>query len=796
MQRQGIPSCLHRAVKYWTVTTAYQRSIRLMIASLATIVLMAGCSHRKATVSDLQYCDDIKGVSYYREHNGDVAWPCLDNQTAEVVAISQEPRNLLRRTEDAPREITLAEAIQTALTQNQVIETSALGGVGAKGVLTNPNIAATVYDPAIQASGVLFGRRSVESALADFDATFSSRLAFSSNDVNLPTASITGGGNRAAFTSSLAKQFATGGTISLNHDWYHTEDAIPFGAATPNYAGRIGAQLRQPMLAGSGTEYTRIAGPANPNFGQITGVSQGVAIARINQDISIADFEISVRNAVRDIENGYWDLFLSYRLFDTAVQAHKAALENWRVENVRLRVGDSNSGDVALAADRLYETKAQVELSLNRIFTSESELRRLIGMPMNDGTVLMPVDEPSLAELVPDWTASLTEALTYRTELRRQKWNVKSLQLQLQAARSLVRPRLDLFAGYDVNGAGDTLLSQSGAPFSSGVGSMSQQNLDSWNAGVEFSVPLGYRFSRSQVRNLELQVTRATAILASQEKNIAHDLATSIQNVTSAYSAAQSHRNRINAARGNLEVREARWTEGGANTNSTVLLDLKIRAQQGLANAVAAYYQQVVAYNNALTDLSLSKGTLLEENSVFLAEGRWTPEAYGDAKLRAHARTHAKPAPHLKTEPAEFVSPGPAGSVDLRYISQPRIVEPDVSLDPELRTKPESIDAPAGAPPQKDEKPVPVPNGDPSALFNMPNTLPLGNLSGLEPSAMDAPDDAPAAPSYRSELTPGQSLERAMTPPTKRRPSLFGLAGEEETGSRSAAAKDFSQSRE
>ena len=66
--------------------------------------------------------------------------------------------------------------------------------------------------------------------------------------------------------------------------------------------------------------------------------------------------------------------------------------------------------------------------------------------------MIRPADEPITAELVPDWYSSLTEALTNRVELRRQKWNIKSLELQLRAARSLTRPRVDLVGSYGDNG--------------------------------------------------------------------------------------------------------------------------------------------------------------------------------------------------------------------------------------------------------------------------------------------------------------------------------------------------------
>ena len=64
--------------------------------------------------------------------------------------------------------------------------------------------------------------------------------------------------------------------------------------------------------------------------------------------------------------------------------------------------------------------------------------------------MIRPADEPIASEIVPDWKSSLTEALTERLELRKQKWNIKSLELQLKAARSLTKPRLDFISRYQI----------------------------------------------------------------------------------------------------------------------------------------------------------------------------------------------------------------------------------------------------------------------------------------------------------------------------------------------------------
>jgi outer membrane protein TolC len=333
-----------------------------------------------------------------------------------------------------------------------------------------------------------------------------------------------------------------------------------------------------------------------------------------------------------------------------------------------VEVGTVKLADELQARDRFYETRAQVELTLNSVYQTETLLRRHLAIPMNDGTVLRPSMEPVKAEFRPDWSSCLVSGLTKRVELRRQKWQIKSLQLQLNAARSLVRPQLDVVGNYGVNGFGDTLLSQNG---SSGYGSMTRDDLDTWTMGVEMSMPIGFRQARSQVRNYELQLAKANAILAAQERSVAHDITVSIQDISAKWAAAESNMNRLQAAERRVELLQAEQDVG------TTTLDLVLRAQSSLSEAERAYYQQLVEYNKAITYLHLSTGSLLEVNNVHLAEGSWDGEAYGDAHLRAVQRTQGKDNPRLDTKPGEFVSPGPAGTVEVRSPNHDRPIEPE-----------------------------------------------------------------------------------------------------------------------
>jgi outer membrane protein TolC len=670
--------------------TLFRRAAVLSAAIPAVLLCSAtGCSTTtKTAISDLQYLDGEKPLSYFKAHNTAIEHPLVDGPTTEAVRTTDAPRSLDRRVDDEVREFTLEEAVLTALSRNQIVESSALGGAGAARVLSAPESVSTVYDSAIQETGVLFGRRGLEAALSDFDARWSTSMGWGRDQrITHQSAPLSIGSETAAFRTGIDKVLSSGGSVGVFHSWDYLGNAFGSPLYPSTYSGSLGAQVRQPLLAGAGTEFTRVAGPVRPGFGAIAGVSQGVVIARINQDITLADFEIAVRNGLRDIENAYWDLYLAYRIYDTTVATHKSAFQTWREARTKVEVGTLKLADELQARDRFYETRAQLELALNAVYNTEASLRRLIALPMNDGTVLRPTTEPVKAEFHADWEACLVDGLGKRTELRRQKWQIRSLQLQLDAARSLVRPQLDAVGSYAVNGFGDRLVSANG---SSGYGSMTGNDLDTWSMGLEMSIPIGLRQSRSQARNYELQLARANAILAAQERSIAHDIAIAIQDVAAAWAAAESNLNRVIAAEKRVELLDAEREVG------TTTLDLVLRAQASLAEAEAAYYRQVINYNKAITALNLATGNLLDANGVQLAEGSWHPEAIDDARRRALERTHGKPNPHLHAEPREFASPAPVGSVERDRPAIEAAPEPEPEpRNQQTSSQPVNVDAPA-----------------------------------------------------------------------------------------------------
>jgi outer membrane protein TolC len=639
-----------------------------ILFGLLPVLLTIGCVE---TNRSLHYLGD-KDPDYYKEQAQTIDYPHVHEEIPDEVQLTQQPRTIQDRKQDEIRELSLVEAIHLALTNNRIVQSGNLVGMNARTVLTNPDRIASIYDPAIQESGVLFGGRGLESALAAFDTQFTTSMTWGRNE-SVSNVAFFGPGNifgstlqsdSGVFLAQLQKAFAHGGVLSLEQNWDYTLSNAQSRLFPSSYTGSLGARYRQPLLAGAGTEFTRTAGPIAQSFGGLSGVSQGVVIARINNDISIADFEIAVRNGLKLVEETYWDLYLAYQRYHTAIVARNSARQTWEEAKKIAELGGGREGfqlwEVQQALEQFHETKAIADMALNQVYSTEALLRELMRLPLNDGTMIRPADKPADAELAADWNLSLAEALTRRVELRRQKWKIKSLELQLKAANSLTRPRLDFVAGYQINAFGDQLLNwgdndvaMTAQGLDSAYETLSQGDQTGWSLGFEMNIPLGLRSAHAQVRSIELRLAKERDVLAIQERSISHELAGTFRSLALHYQNARSQLSRRKAAQERLRQFAIRKKLG----DKGFTLDDVLRAQTSVAQAEADYFTSLVDYNKAIIDMHFAKGTLLEHDNVFFAEGGWTPEAYQDALRRALARSHAFDNNLLHAEPREFVLP-------------------------------------------------------------------------------------------------------------------------------------------
>ncbi len=594
---------------------------RSLTTALTTLLLIsAGCRF-----GDREFHFPERQVGPHESYATEIEYPDVETTMNAETAASSGPRTTENPRDQESLDLTLAEAMRMTLANSTVIRN--LGG----SVVSAPGGSQTMFNPALVETDP---RGSVEAALSAFDTQLTSNIFWNKVDrgINqtfsglfLPVAQQF----QNTYLLELAKTTATGARFALRHhvNYDRTEISNPSLRFNSVYQIDYEAEYRQPLLQGAGVEFNRIAGPDSA-----AGGAGGVLLARINTDISLADFEAGVTSLVTDVEQAYWDLYFAYRDLDAKLAGRDSALVTWRNIAERLRIGlrGGTPENEAQLRSQYFTFQAAVDDALSTLYAREQQLRYLMGMPANGPQLIRPATEPTTAKIVFPWQSVLNESHLRRVELRRQKWQIKRRELELVAARNYIKPRLDAVALYRFRGLGDDLIGSPGPTgFESAYQNLTMGDFQEWQVGLQFDVPIGFRREFTALRNAELQVARERALLREQEFRVSHDLSEAIRRLQRSFQLMKTNLNRRVAAYYEVEALSARFDVGFEQ------LDVLLRAEQRLADSDSSYYRALVDYMLAIRDVHKAKGSLLEYDGVSLAEGPWSTDAYRDALQRS-----------------------------------------------------------------------------------------------------------------------------------------------------------------
>ncbi len=624
---------------------------RLLSWLSAALAIGAGC----AKVHHFHF-QEPASPSYYKNSLTEIEYPNVNSCLAPAVVSTPTPFTLENPAELVTRDLQLAEAIQFALQNNVILRN--LGG----SVVQAPATAISLYNPAIIESNPQAG---VIAALSAFDAQVTSQLFWQKNDrpVNVAINPILSQfqvfnvqQDASVFNYEIAKRTATGARFAASQNVGYDNANSPNRLFQGVFTGWFQAEYRQPLLQGSGVEFNRIAGP-NGGIGNYN----GVMIARINTDISLADFEQGIINFVNDVETAYWELYFTYHNLDNQVAGRNSSLLNWQRILKLMEFGASGGEAAAEAQSRsqyfLFDVTVKESLSgTNGLYAAEQRLRYLMGLPATDGALLKPTSEPMMGEVVFDWDSALNDALVRRVEIRRTKWSVKRRELELVAARLNRRPTLDVLSQYRYRGMGDSLISSNddSNQFNSLYQSIFNGNYQEWQTGLELAYPVGLRQASAAVTNARWLLAREVALLREQELRVSHDLSNAARQVARSYQLMLTNYNRQNSDKDQVVALDARYTAGRDNIN------FLLQAQRDLAVSQSALFRSLVDYQLALRDFHREKGSLLNYNQVNLSEGAWPAAAYQDAYQRGRFFS-----PRLNPESVDVVPrPLSAGGFD------------------------------------------------------------------------------------------------------------------------------------
>ena len=528
------------------------------------------------------------------------------------VEVSHRPFNSAQTPQNF-RDLTESEMLAIAMASSPVLRP-----LGVR-VLDNPEGVTTSYESVIAATDPFFGP---QAALSEFDSQLSLAANAQNNDRVFNNTIL--GGNAQELTQDLAtvnaglqKRTLSGATIQLgaNHAYDNNNRT---GNLFPNYwETQWEAGVRQPLLQGAGKNFNLIAGPnAQPGFN----FSNGIVIARLNVRVSEADFEIQVRDFVRDLYATYWQLQQQYAVYDSVRNAEELSHRTWQTvlarKNASVTGGEANKE--AQARARYYGFVRQRQAALGGesgqggLYVTERRLRRLMGIAIVDGQLIRPADDASTARFAFDFDDLVGRAMGTRTELSRQSLRVRQQELRLLAAKNFLLPQMDLIGRYRMRGFGDDLTG-GGTRFASAYRDLTSLDHQEWEFGVEMGVTAGRRQAKAAVRNASLQVQRERTVLAEQQRTVRHEVADAHAEVESSFLSLEATLAQIDAARDRLAASQAQYEA------DKIQIEFLLDAQEELLRAETQLAADLSRYALSLINVGTSTGSLLSNVGISIS---------------------------------------------------------------------------------------------------------------------------------------------------------------------------------
>jgi len=579
------------------------------------------------------------------------------------------PRTVSRpRPEEPTENLSLDDAIRVALANSEVIRVLAGTTAVASG--------RTVYDAAIANTAIDDARGRFDPAVSvqnNFNRLHTPQAAFGPV-APFPTQIVGDPVHDYEMSAGLSKTTVTGGSagfnVRTNPTHVETNEALPLNPSTHT---SLDLSFSQPLLQGGGPRANLAP----------------VVIARIDTERSFFQLKDSVQQSVRGVIEGYWALVFARTDRWARQQQVDQGQHALDLADARERWGLAGLGDVVQARSALASFRAGLVSAEAGILQREAALRNILGRPPSGVPAVVPVTPPSLERLDFDWTHVTRLAEEYRPDLIELKLILEADQQRLLMARNQALPRVDATALYRWNGLEGRTPDRS--IISAGPGEFT-----GWQLGVNFSVPLGLRQSRAQLRQQELMIVRDRANLQQGLHGATHVLAENFRNLAQFYEQYLAYKDSRAAARENLDVQFARYRNG-----LTSLINV-LQAITTWGNSVSLESQTLLQYNSELANLELQTGTILESHGV-----RFFEERYGSVGPLGRAF-------HDRCYPRNF-RPGP--NVDLYPTTSEAAEEVFDLKDPISKRRRSSKPAtpPSDRQPLRitvpEQVPVPVPDG-------------------------------------------------------------------------------------
>jgi outer membrane protein TolC len=440
----------------------------------------------------------------------------------------------------------------------------------------------------------------------------------STDPVNSAFSGAAGGGlapevESVTASTSFSQLLPTGGTVSLfGSGGRSTADSI-FTILSPAYSTDLGVTVRQPLLRNLSMDPAR----------------EALRVAAADRSASEARLTRVVADTIREFDASYWSLVAARRDVESIASAVALADKQLSETKSRVQAGTLGETEVAQPTAERERRKGDLALARQRAGEAENNLKRLVLGNARDpswSAEIVPTDDPELATSSPDVEKAVETAFARRPEIAEAKAQSARSEVQVEARKSDLKPRLDLVAAYERRGLagrrnpvatgfpGDSIVVPPALEGSWGrsYGTIADNEFPDASVGVSFSLPIGNRAARANLAIAKSALSQATLTVSGEEQQVEAE-------VRNAAFALESARQRIEAAHAGRAAAETQlFAEqqrflAGLSTNFLVLT-----RQNDLTSARVTETSALTDYRKAATEFARATGVLLEERRIHI----------------------------------------------------------------------------------------------------------------------------------------------------------------------------------
>jgi outer membrane protein len=390
--------------------------------------------------------------------------------------------------------------------------------------------------------------------------------------------------------AGLLVPMTTGGSFNLTFDHSFTDTTIPGAPAFELTRDALGVEYRQPLLRGFGRDVST----SDQRLAELAYLRQ-IEVQRQDRQRLIAD-----------VVTAYWDLVAAVAQYEVALTTLELGLEQLEQNQRRLDAGVGTQVDVLQAEANVAQNEDALLLRETEVLRAADELKGLLYPGVEPATwnarlvptTPLPEAPANLESEVPPWSSALLVAQDSRAELRQQRLQIRSAEVELTRADSFRRPQLDLVLA----SRSETFDADAGESLEEALGWEFPQH----SAALDFRLPIGNRDALYNQRRARARL-RAARLSYDQVQNlIVGEVRAALRQVIYSARAVASTEKSAQLAQSQLEAEQARYREG-LSTNFQVL-----EFQRQLAEARSTHTAARTVLAKALMELQRSQGVLGE----------------------------------------------------------------------------------------------------------------------------------------------------------------------------------------